>query len=61
MSPGTLRFLSLVGIVAVMILSGMYGYRTWVEGETRWYFVILAFGIAILLVYNIIGSRQRRK
>ena len=59
MNPRTLRFLSMIGIVAVMIMSGMYGYRTWVEGEPRWYFVILALGIAILLGYNMIGGRRK--
>ncbi len=61
MNPKLLRFFSMVGIFVVMILSALYGYRTWVRGEPRWYFFILAFGIAILLVYNIIGNRKRRK
>jgi len=59
MNPRTLRLLSLVGIVAVMILSGMYGYRTWVEGDTRWYFVILSIGIAMLLTFNLMGGKRR--
>ncbi|MEQ8338524.1 MAG: hypothetical protein RIA62_14305 [Cyclobacteriaceae bacterium] len=59
MNPRTLRFLSLVGIFAVMILSGMYGYRTWIEGETRWYFVILSIGIAMLLIFNLMGGKKR--
>lgn len=59
MNPRTLRYLSLVGIVAVMVLSGMYGYRTWVEGETRWYFVILSIGIAMLLTFNLMSGKKR--
>ncbi|XOV91930.1 MAG: hypothetical protein ACFHWX_17195 [Bacteroidota bacterium] len=61
MNPKALRFFSLVGIVVVMILSALYGYRTYQQGETRWYFFILAFAIAILLVFNMIGSRQKRE
>ncbi len=59
MNPRTLRFLSLVGIVAVMVLSALYGYRTWQQGDTRWYFVILAIGIAMLLVFNLMGGKRR--
>ena len=59
MNPKTLRLLSMLGITIVMIMSGLYAYRTWQRGETRWYFLILSIGIAMLLVFNLMGKRRR--
>lgn len=43
-----------MSVTAIMAISIAYFYRTWHQGEPRWYFLILAFGIAILLSYNLL-------
>ena len=54
-----LRFLSLLGVTAVMVMSALYALRTYQRGETRWYFLILAICIAMLLAFNVMGKRKR--
>lgn len=60
MNPKTLRFFSYLGVTVVMALSGAYFYKTWQKGEPKWYFMIMAFAIGLLLVYNIIGKRRKK-
>lgn len=59
MNPSTLKYLSYVGVTAVMGLSGAYFYKTWRAGEPRWYFLIMAFAIALLLSYNLLSKRKK--
>jgi hypothetical protein len=61
MNPTQLRVLSYVGIVLVLALSIWYLIRTYQEGNPRWYFLIMAMGIAILLSYNLIGTKKNQK
>jgi|GEM_PF-1280444 len=58
MNPRSLRALSYVLVTVVMALSAGYFYRTWQKDEPRWYFFILAIGIAILLSYNLVVKRD---
>lgn len=60
MNPQIIRALSYVGIVLVLVLSIWYLLRTYQEGNPRWYFLIMAMGIAILLSYNLIGTKKNR-
>lgn len=58
MNPNTLKFLSYLGVTVVMALSGAYFLKTWQKGEPRWYFMVMAFGIALLLSYNLLNKRK---
>ena len=55
------KYLSLLGMVAVMLFSGMYAYKTFISGEPRWYFLFLSFAIALYLLYSIIEMRRQKK
>ena len=59
MNPNTLKYFSYLGVTVVMLLSGAYFYKTWQKGEPRWYFLIMTFGIALILLYNLISKRNR--
>lgn len=59
MNPNPIKYLSYLGVTTVMALSGAYFYTTWQKGEPRWYFLIMAFAIALLLSYNL-GSRKKK-
>ncbi|MFT4833252.1 MAG: hypothetical protein ACI83W_000069 [Marinoscillum sp.] len=58
MNPRTINYLSTLFITAVLLLSGGYFYKTWQNGEPRWYFLFLAFGIALMLSYNLFRKRK---
>ena len=58
MNPKTLKYLSYLGVTVVMALSAAYFYKTWQRDEPRWYFMILAIGIAILLSYNLLSKKR---
>lgn len=59
MNPQMLRFLSYTGVTLVMVLSAAHFYKTWQNGDPRWYFMIMALAIAILLLYNVPKRRKR--
>ncbi len=61
MNPNQIRALSYVGIVLVLILSVWYLLRTYQEGNPRWYFLIMAMGIAIMLSYGLISTKKQKK
>ncbi|MFY0608082.1 MAG: hypothetical protein JXR10_15290 [Cyclobacteriaceae bacterium] len=58
MNPRALNILATLGVTVVMILSGGYFYRTWQADEPRWYFLFLAFGIALMLSYSLLKKRK---
>jgi len=60
MNPKSLRAIAYVGVLVTLVLSVMYFMRTLSEGNPRWIFMIMAFGIAILLSLNLfmIGKRK---
>ncbi|MEP0368663.1 MAG: hypothetical protein ABJN36_12255 [Cyclobacteriaceae bacterium] len=58
MNTKVLRALSYVGITIVMFFSIWYTLKTYREGDPKWNFMILGFGIAILLGMNLIKSRK---
>lgn len=55
-----LRFLALTGIILTLILSIWYTIRSYNEGNTRWIYLIMAFGIAILLTTNLIKPGKQK-
>lgn len=59
MNPNALRVFSYIGILIVLALSSLHFYDTWKDGEPRWYFLIMAFSIALLLSYNLIKKNKR--
>lgn len=58
MNGSPLKFLSYVGVTAVMGLSAAYFYRTWQDGEPRWYFLFLSLAVALLLSFNLLTKRK---
>ncbi|GAB4250596.1 MAG: hypothetical protein Tsb0034_29790 [Ekhidna sp.] len=59
MNFSSLRFLAFGGIIIAMILSIWYTIKTYNEGNPRWIYLIMAFGIAILLSHNIRVGRRK--
>lgn len=59
MNPTALKALSYLMVTIVMMVSSGYFYRTWQDGEPRWYFMILALAIALLLSYNLLTKKNR--
>lgn len=59
MNPKALKFFSYITITAVMFFSVWYTMKTYRDGDPRWNFMILGFGIAILLGLNLIKSKKR--
>lgn len=55
-----LRFLAFGGIVLTLILSIWYTIRSYNEGNPRWIYLIMAFGIAILLTTNLIRPGKQK-
>lgn len=60
MNLNSMRFIAFMGIILAMILSIWYTIKTYNEGETQWMYLIMAFGIAILLTQNIFGGGKRK-
>lgn len=58
MNPKALRAFAYMGIIVVLFFSIWYTIKTYNEGETKFNFMILAFGIAILLGINLIKQRR---
>jgi hypothetical protein len=58
MNPRVLKSLSYAGVTFVMIVSFLYTYKTYEAGAPKWNFMILGFGIAILLGINLIKRRR---
>lgn len=54
-----IRFLALAGILLTLFLSVWYLMKTYKENNPRWIFLILAVGVAILLIQNMGGARRR--
>ncbi|MEO9996953.1 MAG: hypothetical protein ABJI10_05030 [Ekhidna sp.] len=60
MNPRLIRPLAFAGIVLAMVLSMWYLLKTYEEGNPRWIFLIMAFGIAALLS-QYLRPKGRRK
>tara|TARA_Y100001949_G_scaffold165419_1_gene161129 strand:+ start:422 stop:601 length:180 start_codon:yes stop_codon:yes gene_type:complete len=59
MNPRALKSLSYFLVTVVMAISAAYFYTTWKQGEPRWYFMIMAFSIALLLSYNLLTKKRK--
>ncbi|WP_462252808.1 hypothetical protein [Ekhidna sp.] len=60
MDPRLIRPLAFAGIVLAMALSIWYVVKTYQDGNPRWIFLIMAFGIAALLS-QYLKPKGRRK
>lgn len=58
MNQKAIRAFSYLGITVVMFLSIWYTLKTYRAGDPKYNFMILAFGIAILLGMNLIKKRK---
>ncbi|MDE0472442.1 MAG: hypothetical protein OXH57_10915 [Ekhidna sp.] len=56
----TLRFLAFTGIIFTLVLSIWYTIKTYYEGNLRLIYLIMAFGIAILLTTNLIRPDRQK-
>lgn len=59
MNPKTLKAISYLGVILVMVMSLAYAYKSWQSGDTKWNFLILGCGIAILLSVNLLVKKKR--
>ncbi|WP_420316718.1 hypothetical protein [Ekhidna sp.] len=55
-----LRVLAFVGILLALFLSIWYLMKTYEEGEPKWIYLILSFGIAILLAQSLRSGGRRK-
>lgn len=55
-----LRFIGTVGIILTLFLSVWYLMITYNEGNPQWIYLVLAFGVTILLTL-MMGLGQRRR
>jgi hypothetical protein len=60
MNPKSIRALSYVGVLLTLFLSIWYFMKTFNEGSPKWIFMIMAFGIAILLSLNLFKGGKRK-
>ncbi|WP_089356547.1 hypothetical protein [Ekhidna lutea] len=60
MNPKLIRPLAFAGIILALFLSVWYLMKTYKEGNPRWIFLIMAFGIAVLLSQNLRGGGRRK-
>lgn len=60
MNTSTLRFFGFMGVILAMVLSIWYTIKTYNEGNTRWIYLIMAFGIAILLTQNLFRPGKQK-
>lgn len=49
-----------MGIILTLFLSIWYTIKTYNEGNPRWIYLIMAFGIAILLSQNLAKPGRRK-
>lgn len=54
-----LRSLAYAGIVLALVLSIWYTGKTYEEGNPKWIYLIMVFGIAIMLTTGLFGKRRR--
>jgi len=55
-----LRIIAFAGILLALFLSIWYLMKTYNEGNPQWMYLILTFGIALLLVQNLnLGGRRK--
>lgn len=60
MNPRQLRAISFAGTIIALVLCVYYVLRTYQQGETRWYFLVMAMGILMMLSYQVMGNRKRK-
>ncbi len=61
MNPNQLRAFSSLGIVLALGLCVLYVIRTHQAGETKWYFLVMAMGILLMMVYGVMSKSKRKK
>jgi len=60
MDVKVLRFLAFGGIILSLLLSIWYTIKSRDEGNPKWIYLMMFFGICILLVSNLIDSGRRK-
>jgi len=55
-----LRFFAFAGIVLTLILSIWYTIKSYHEGNPKWIYLIMTFGVAILLTTNLIKPGRQK-
>ena len=60
MNPNQIRALSSLGILVALVLCVLYLIRTYQAGNPRWYFLIMAMGILMMLSYHLMSKRKRK-
>ena len=62
MNPKQLRAISFIGILVALVMCIWYLLKTYQDGDTKWYFLIMAMGILMLLSYQTMsGGKKKRK
>ncbi|WP_420577053.1 hypothetical protein [Ekhidna sp.] len=60
MNLNNMRMLAFAGILLALFLSVWYLVKTYNEGNPRWIYLILTFGIAVLLSQNLRSGGRRK-
>lgn len=60
-SPKTLRLIGTLGGILVLFLATTEFMRSFNEGSTKWNYLLMIFGMAIILVYNVFNKKKKRK
>jgi len=61
MNPKQLNGISTVGVLVSLVLSIWYLIKTYQAGNPKWYFLIMACGIAIMLAYGFVAKRGNKR
>ncbi len=61
MNRNFLRGIATAASVVVLVMCLWYVWKTYREGEPRWYFLVMGMGIAMMLIYGVMGRRKPRK
>ncbi|MCP4460145.1 MAG: hypothetical protein GY816_19290 [Cytophagales bacterium] len=61
MERKSLNAISTVGVIISLVLSVWYLIKTYQAGNPKWYFLIMACGIAIMLAYGAAANRGKRR
>jgi|GEM_PF-3026465 len=61
MRPGQAKSLGMTLGLLFLILVPLYVLRTYQQGTTNWFLLVMFFGMILLIFYTISGSRRRRR
>lgn len=61
MNPIQLKALGITLGIAVLVITFLHFWRTFQEGSADWYFLVMACGMALLLLYTFTSSKKKRR